>query len=83
MGQKINKVIEIGRKATSKGFEQGGNQGQASKAERENKERMKRKDGQRDRVTMKDKEEGKEGGQGRSWRGRPLHDNSFIRKDLD
>lgn len=49
MRQKINKVIEIGRKATSKGFEQGGNQGQASKAERK-KQRENEKKGWTERL---------------------------------
>lgn len=82
MLQKINKVIEMRREATSKGFVRGCNQGQASEAER-GKVRKERKEGQREQVIMK--ERGMKGGRsgGRGWRVRPLHDNSFIRKDLD
>lgn len=89
MQQKINKVIEIEREATSKGFEWGGNQGQVSKAERERKKRKRqeRKKGEAGRTSDNDRERESRGGGCWGWerigRVRPLHDNSFISKDLD
>lgn len=64
MWQKINKVIEIERKATSKGFEWGGNQGQASNAEREKKREKdeKGKKGGTERMSDNDRERGRKGG---------------------